>query len=118
MPIIKAQGKTFECEVGANLRQVLLKQGIEVHNDGAKIINCRGLGTCGTCAVEIEGSVSEQGWREQARLSLPPHSLERKRRLSCQTQVIGDLLITKYDGFWGQGDQAIWHPDGQPSPSA
>lgn len=115
--MIKAQGMTFACSEGANLRRVLLQQGVDVHNAGAKIINCRGLGTCGTCAVEIEGAVSEPEWREQARLSLPPHSLERKRRLSCQTKVMGDLLVTKYDGFWGQGDQVIWNPDGQFSPS-
>lgn len=111
MPTIKAQGKTFECEAGVNLRQVLLKQGVAVHNGGATVINCRGLGTCGTCAVAIQGAVAEPSWREQARLSLPPHAIARQRRLCCQIQVNSDLEITKYDGFWGQGDRVVWSAD-------
>lgn len=110
MPTIQAQGQTFECAVGMNLRQALLAQGIAVHNDAANVINCRGLGTCGTCAVQIAGEVAPMSWREQTRLSLPPHDLSRQRRLCCQIQVVGNLSITKYDGFWGQGDQMIWSP--------
>jgi hypothetical protein len=40
MPNITAQGKTFSCEMGANLRQALLKNQIPVHNGNAKLINC------------------------------------------------------------------------------
>lgn len=108
MPTIRAQGKTFECETGANLRQVLLQNGIDVYNGKAAVINCHGMGTCGTCAVEIEGAVSDPSWRETARLSLPPHQASKQRRLSCQTQVLGDVSVTKYDGFWGQGDRVVW----------
>ncbi|MFM9267731.1 2Fe-2S iron-sulfur cluster-binding protein [Tychonema sp. BBK16] len=105
---VQAQGKTFECDRGSNLREVLLKNGIDLYNGNATIINCHGLGTCGTCAVSIEGEVSEPQWRENARLSLPPHSPASKRRLSCQTQVLGDIKVTKYDGFWGQGSETVW----------
>ncbi len=108
MPIVKAQGKVIECEAGANLRQVLLNQGVGVYNDAAQLINCHGIGTCGTCAVAIQGEVAAPSWREQARLSLPPHAVDRGRRLCCQIQVTSDLEITKFDGFWGQGDQKIW----------
>ena len=38
---------------GARLRTALLTHGLTPHNEGAVYINCRGLGTCGTCAVEI-----------------------------------------------------------------
>lgn len=108
MPIVKAQGRTLECKPGANLRQVLLKNGVEVHNDAARLINCHGLGTCGTCAVAISGTIEEVSWREQARLSLPPHSPTQHRRLACQISVTTDLELTKYNGFWGQGNQPIW----------
>jgi ferredoxin len=116
MPQITAQGKTFNCPEGANLRQVLLAQSIPVHNDQAALINCRGLGTflrlrsgtSGTCAVEIEGQVSPPGWREQARLSLPPHHSGTTRRLACQVKVLEDAAITKFSGFWGQGEQRRW----------
>ncbi len=108
MPTIKAQGKTFDCDQGANLRQVLLKNGVDLYNGAASAINCHGLGTCGTCAVKLEGSVSECEWREKARLSLPPHSPDRDRRLSCQVKVLGDVSVTKYDGFWGQDNTVVW----------
>ena len=48
-------GKTIQCESGANLRWVLLNHDIPLYNGKAKIINCRGIGSCGTCAVAIEG---------------------------------------------------------------
>jgi len=60
MPTVSAQGKVVDCESGANLRQVLLAHGIDLYNDQAKVINCHGLGTCGTCAVQIEGEVSDR----------------------------------------------------------
>lgn len=111
MPQITAQGKAIACETGANLRQVLLQNGIDLYNSGATVINCHGIGTCGTCAVAIEGEVSEPSWREHTRLSLPPHQPGTQRRLACQVKVLGDLRVTKYDGFWGQGNQIQWTPE-------
>lgn len=112
MPKVTAQGKTFECEVGTNLRQVLLENGIALYNGNAQLINCHGLGTCGTCAVQVEGNVSEPNWKDKTRRSLPPHSPTAKRRLACQTQVLGDINVTKFDGFWGHGEQMLWSPKG------
>ncbi|HAA30078.1 MAG TPA: (2Fe-2S)-binding protein [Cyanobacteria bacterium UBA8553] len=112
MPKVAAQGKTFECDRYSNLRQVLLEHGVELYNGNAKIINCMGIGTCGTCAVEVEGEVSEPNWKDKTRRSLPPHSPEKNRRLACQTKVLGDVKVTKFEGFWGQGDQSVWTPEG------
>lgn len=112
MPKVRAQGKTIECDRGANLRKVLLANGIELYNGKATLINCRGIGSCGTCAVELEGEVSEANWRDKTRRSLPPHSPSKNCRLACQTQVLGDVSVTKYDGFWGQGEQQLWTPEG------
>lgn len=111
MPKVIAQGKTFECPPGANLRKVLLENGIDLYNGNANIINCRGIGTCGTCAVQLEGEVSEANWKDQARRALPPHSPTSNRRLACQTQVLGDVKVTKFEGFWGQGSQIVWSAD-------
>ncbi|MGK7876424.1 MAG: 2Fe-2S iron-sulfur cluster-binding protein [Xenococcaceae cyanobacterium] len=108
MPTVTAQGKTITCERSANLRKVLLDHGIALYNGNAKIINCMGIGSCGTCAVHIEGEVSEPNWKDKARRSLPPHSPTKNRRLACQTKVLGDIRVTKYNGFWGQGDQTVW----------
>ena len=112
MPKVTAQGKTFECNRGANLRQALLQQGVDLYNQQAKLINCRGIGSCGTCAVAIEGDVSEPNWRDRTRRSLPPHSPARNLRLACQTRVLGDIEVTKFNGFWGQGMECVWTPKG------
>jgi ferredoxin len=108
MPTVTVRGQTIHCVQGANLRQVLLENNLPVHNGNARYINCRGIGSCGTCAIEIEGEVSPPNWKDKTRRSLPPHSASRKLRLACQTKVIGDIRVTKYDCFWGQGKKIIW----------
>ncbi len=110
MPTITVHGRRITCDRGANLRRVFLKHDIPLHNGGANLINCRGIGSCGTCAVAIDGEVSELNWKEKARLSLPPHDFTKNRRLACQVKVLGDIEVKKYDGFWGQGDVEIVIP--------
>jgi ferredoxin len=68
MPKVLAQGKTIECVDKANLHQILVQNGIDLYNGNAKVINCRGIGSCGTCAVQIEGEVSQASWRDRTRL--------------------------------------------------
>lgn len=91
---------------GELLRTALLRRGVSPHNGRSRLINCRGLGTCGTCAVQVvEGSV-EPATRtevEKLRLGLPPHGRPPNPalRLACQCSVAGDLLLRKGAGFWG-----------------
>jgi hypothetical protein len=40
--------------------------------------------------------------REKWRLNFPPHQLENRLRLACQTKVNGDIVVEKGGGFWGQ----------------
>lgn len=108
MPTVTVGEKILNCDRGANLRRFLLDNNIDLYNGKAKFINCRGLGSCGTCAVEIEGEVSEANWKERGRLSLPPHSPTRGLRLACQTKVLGNIKVRKYDGFWGEGKERVW----------
>ena len=111
MPKITAQGRTFECAQGTNLRRALLAQGIDLYSPRAAYINCMGLGTCGTCAVAIEGKVSNANLRDRTRRSLPPHQPDKPLRLACQTQVLGDIRVTKYKGFWGHESEMAWKPE-------
>lgn len=113
----------FTAADGDTLRTAALRSGsVSPHNSRANLINCRGLGTCGTCAVSIHkvandsnenpGTVSspvepaERSTIEQLRLSVPPghgrSSVASDLRLACQVQVRGNLKVTKYTGFWGQ----------------
>jgi ferredoxin len=88
---------------GELLRTALLRRGLSPHNNNSQLINCRGLGTCGTCAVEVRGAVepAEASARERLRLSFPPHELRPNLRLACQCVVRGDVVVSKFEGFWG-----------------
>lgn len=99
---VQFQGVELAADHGINLRKLLLKAGVPPYNGGAKQINCRGLGTCGTCAVQIEGDVSPPTAIESWRLGFPPHRAGSGLRLACQCRVLGDLVVTKHPGFWGQ----------------
>ena len=90
---------------GELLRTAALREGVvSPHNGRANLINCRGLGTCGTCAVEIDGLETPRNAIERVRLTVPPGhgSSKETLRLACQVQVTGDLTVRKYTGFWGQ----------------
>lgn len=119
MLTVRFRGEEIECDRGDVLRDVLLEADVSPHNGNANRLNCRGHGSCGTCAVAVEGAVSDQSRRERARLSVPPHDLEDGLRLSCQTHVLGDLTVTKYPGFWGQHtDETPMDEDGADTPDA
>ena len=106
MPTIDFAGQTVECLAGSNLRMVLLRARLPLYNGVARALHCRGFGTCGTCAVRIEGETSEPTRAEKRRLALPPHDLAAGLRLACQVSVLGDLKVTKYEGVFGQGKDA------------
>lgn len=116
MSTVEFRGETIECDEGVVLRDVLLDAGLTPHNGTADALNCRGHGTCGTCAVAVEGTANDRTDAERRRLSLPPHSVDGRLRLSCQTRVEGDLTVTKHDGFFGQkvpdGDRVCHRPLG------
>ena len=107
----------FEALDGELLRTAALRRGLaSPHNDKANLINCRGLGTCGTCAVAL--SDTNHGGDlpiplnaiESFRLSVPPgHAANNteRLRLACQVPVHGNITVRKYNGFWGQHDQLV-----------
>lgn len=101
MPTIKIADREIECELNQNLRRVLMRSGAHLYNGIAGTIHCRGLGTCGTCAIKVEGPVTEMTSIEKLRLSMPPHSRQSGLRLACQCRVLGDLECTKLAGLWG-----------------
>ena len=101
MPTVKFSGRSIECLQGSNLRMVLLHARLPLYNDAARALNCRGRGVCGTCAVRLEGLVSEPTTAEAVRLKLPPLGGEAGLRLACQCKVLGDVTVTKLSGFFG-----------------
>jgi ferredoxin len=111
MPRVTAQGKTFDVPIGTNLRQALLDNDVDLYNGSAKVLNCLGHSSCGSCLVKVEGAVSEPTTIEGLRMVIPPHADHKDRRLACQTEVLGDVRVTKFDGHFGTGDEPMWTPD-------
>ena len=108
---IEFRNRTINCKEGELLRTALLRNRMTPHNGRARIVNCRGLGTCGTCAVQVVGAVTptERTALERTRLSLPPFQVTAAGhlRLACQMRIAQQvhgtpLRVIKYDGFWGQ----------------
>ncbi len=106
MPLIQFAGETICCARGDNLRSVLLRHKPSIrgslYNGAAGLTHCRGLGTCGTCAVDVKGDLTPMTKIEKWRLAFPPHQLDSGLRLACQVCVMGDLVVTKHSGLWGQ----------------
>jgi len=101
MPKIKYRGQTLSCDPGEILRDVLHRHGLSPHNHITRLVNCHGLGTCGTCAVEVHGDVSPPSLFERLRLLIWPLTKRSGLRLACKTKVLGDVEVIKYPGIWG-----------------
>jgi ferredoxin len=118
------RGQAIAAPVGSRVRSALLAASASAaegaaaapdmspYNGRARTFNCRGLGTCGTCAVAVvHGRVSPAtpSAREAMRLRLPPHTdantANKGLRLACQIALDGDVELRKYDGMWGHGDK-------------
>lgn len=108
---IHYRGRTIAVPRGTRLRTALLRHDLTPHNEGAVYINCRGLGSCGTCAVEIlcaaygdstvscivgvcpeelpQPTVLPTEWTtaERLRLNFPPHAPPNNQRLRLACQV-------------------------------
>jgi len=106
---------------GTPLRTLLIEACLPTYNGAARWINCRGMGTCGTCAMVVRPSnpavVSAASFRERLRLSFPPHSAANtdinQLRLACQTrltatgngQELRAVDVSKQGGMWGHNGQ-------------
>ena len=113
MPIVNFvnEKKQIEVPVGANLRTEAIKAGIRLYNGingfGAsvnEVLNCHGLGHCGTCRVKIvkgRENVKPQGLTLSEKFSFTINPLaqaayignEDTMRLACCTQVMGDMTV-------------------------
>jgi ferredoxin len=77
---------------GANLREKMLQNNIDLYTFKGKMMNCGGYGQCGTCIVEIvEGmeNLSPRTDVENRKLKKKPASY----RLACQTLVHGAVSV-------------------------
>jgi ferredoxin len=96
MPVIRfvREGRDVECYPGENLREVALREGIEIYGLKGKLGNCGGCGQCITCFVDVleehTGPVlSDRTTVESQKLRRRPKTW----RLACQTLVQQSLLV-------------------------
>ncbi|MBI3819864.1 MAG: (2Fe-2S)-binding protein [Planctomycetes bacterium] len=127
--IFVREQKEIEAPVGANLRAVARAAGIDIYYKFAgcpnfmaqNVMNCHGLGLCGTCGVHLQDGTAANaepaGFQEKMRVKiydpLTPHlpagriGHENEFRLSCKTKINGDLkVLTKPYNWFGKGTEA------------
>ena len=100
MPTITftSEKKEIQVPAGANLRTEALRAGVQLYPGVHKLLNCHGLGQCGSCSVLITKGMentSRRGLLESARMavSLAYIGNEKTMRLACQTKVNGDITV-------------------------
>ncbi len=116
MPIVNFVNEKKQIQVpeGANLRTEGRRAGIKFYNGingflaGVnEVLNCHGLGTCGTCRVMITKGMenaSPMGILEKANFNAGPAMFayignEESMRLACQTKVNGDMDVVTRPAF-------------------
>lgn len=96
MPMIRfvREGRDIPCYPGENLREVALREVIELYGLKGKLGNCGGCGQCITCFVEVvdgtpNAALSPRTMVEDQKLRSRPQNW----RLACQTLVQQSLLV-------------------------
>jgi len=87
------QEVTYEARAGANLRDSLIENGVQVYNVAqGRFTNCNGRQLCGTCIVDVL-----QGAEYTNSKSIDEENFLRKMpgsyRLSCCVNVYGDVKV-------------------------
>ena len=80
---------TFKAGHGANLRKAAVFQNVNLYKGIWTLLNCHGMGACGTCLIEVDNmdNVSEHSLLEKL------HKVGENQKLACRTKVYGDITI-------------------------
>ena len=115
MPKVVFVNEKQEIDVpqGANLREEARKAGIQLYKGAFRLLNCRGLGLCGTCLVLVKKgmeNLSPKSTVEKINMSMHPLTMlamighEDEMRLACQVKVNGDCTIETTPQFNVSGE--------------
>lgn len=78
----------LDVPAGANLMKALLAAGLPVAS------SCRGDGVCAKCRVQvIDGATNLNAPNDTEKFLRERHGLTKTERISCQTEVLGDVVI-------------------------
>lgn len=120
MPVIRfvREGRDVECYPGENLREVALREGVELYGLKGKLGNCGGCGQCITCFVEVVGQSSPASL--SGRTAVEEQKLRRRPqtwRLACQTLVEQSVLVlTRPQVGLGDAERRIAAAKAEPLP--
>ena len=95
MPIVRfvREARDVRCQYGENLREIALREGMQLYGFKGAIGNCGGCGQCITCFVSVEsenlGALSPLTEVEKTKLKNRPD----KWRLACQSSVKSSLVV-------------------------
>jgi ferredoxin len=98
MPVVRfvREGRDVECFPGENLRDVALREGIELYGLKGQLGNCGGCGQCITCFVSVSEAEASSADSLSARTAVEDAKLRRRPqdwRLACQSLVERSVLI-------------------------
>lgn len=106
---------TVEAADGEDIRTVARKNGVQLYSGPHKVVNCMGLGMCGSCNVIVKNgseNCSKKGFRELINKWINPllglkmlSNPEEDVRLGCQTQVNGDVDVQTHPPINWHGDK-------------
>ena len=87
------EGVDVKCSPGENLRDLLIKEKLQLYGLKGILGNCGGVGQCSTCFVSFEGgdknSLSPLTLVEEEKLKNRPENW----RLACQTLIKSSAII-------------------------
>ena len=87
------EGIDIQCQPGQNLRELVIKERLQLYGLKGILGNCGGAGQCSTCFVSVEGgntnSLSPLTSVEEEKLKNRPDNW----RLACQTLIKSSAVI-------------------------
>ena len=87
------EGMDIQCKPGENLRELVIREQLQLYGLKGILGNCGGVGQCSTCFVSVEGgtknSLSPLTTVEEEKLKNRPDNW----RLACQTLIKSSAVI-------------------------
>ena len=87
------EGVDIQCKPGENLRELLIKEKLQLYGLKGLLGNCGGVGQCSTCFISVEGgtknSLSPLTLVEEEKLKNKPENW----RLACQALIKSSALV-------------------------
>jgi len=102
------EGRDVECYPGENLREVALREGIQLYGLKGTLGNCGGCGQCITCFVEVPEGPSQVAL--SPRTAVEDQKLKRRSqhwRLACQALVNQSCLVITRPQVGLAGQEAL-----------